>query len=57
MRNDLQVKIYCKICGQRAMNVIPLERDKGFEYYCDEHIKNNTSARDMKAIQMIMNRR
>ena len=43
MRNDLEVKIYCKTCGQRAYNVIPLERDKGFEYYCDRHAGGNNS--------------
>lgn len=36
---DNCVKVYCKTCGQRAYNVIPLERDKGFEYYCDRHAR------------------
>ena len=41
MRNDLSVNIPCKTCGQKATNVVPLEKDKGFEYYCDRHLGGN----------------
>jgi hypothetical protein len=55
MHNDLVIHIPCKSCGNKATNFKQLDKDKGFECYCDKHQGNTES--DLKAIQRILNRR
>lgn len=34
---DLSIKLPCSVCGGNSSYVLALKKDKGFDYFCNEH--------------------
>ena len=45
MRNSLEVDLVCCICKDKAEYVKELERDKGWEYFCEKHFTDTETDR------------